>query len=260
MGFFSDLVSTVKDIIPVAATIAGGVFGGPAGARAAAGLAGQIGFRGTTGQGIAAAPIEQIVGPLPTITSVQPPPSFSFGGRRQRKRQATTLSAVTRQAAANRLAAQTQENEKMGFLDFIGNLLSGPATTAPALPQQTFLPIRAQAVARANLAQQVQPLLAAAAPVSVAGGRGNGFFATSTIVQTTDLRTGQVVRQRILNGSPFLMNNEVNKLRTVARKLGKANARLPRKTRRASAQRELVDAVTQNALRRVITDGNCPST
>jgi len=258
MGFFSDLVSTVKDIIPVAATIGGAILGGPAGAVVGGRLAGQLGFRGTTGQGIAAAPIEQIVGPLPTIATVQPPPSFSFGRRRQRKITQSTLSAVTRQAAANQLARETERNQQMGFLDFIGKILAGPATTAPALTQQQFLPIRAQAVARASLLPDPRVPVAALPALAAPGGRGNGFFATSTIVQTLDLRTGQIVRQRVLNGSPFLMNNEVNKLRTVARKLGKANARLPRKTRKASAQRELVDAVTQNALRRVITDGSCP--
>jgi len=90
--------------------------------------------------------------------------------------------------------------------------------------------------------------------------RGNGRFAVETIVQTTDLETGQVVRVQVFPGRPFLMNSDVRKLRQTAKKLGKANARLPRRTVGKSAQRELIDAVTQTALRKVLTDRSqaCP--
>lgn len=152
----------------------------------------------------------------------------------------------------------------MGLSDIFGGIASAlgfgvTPTTRPAIAQPIFQQIRAQAVARANLRPDPRVQAPAAAFQGCTTARGNGFFVTETIVQTIELATGQIIRSKCLAGSPFLMNNEVNKLRTVARKLGKANARLPRKTRRASAQRELVDAVTQNALRRVITDGNCPS-
>jgi len=84
-------------------------------------------------------------------------------------------------------------------------------------------------------------------------GAGNGRFVTDTIVQTTDLTTGDIVRRKVFDGSPFLMNKDVRQLRKTARKLSKANAKLPRKTVRASAQKELIDAITQTALRRVLT-------
>jgi len=104
----------------------------------------------------------------------------------------------------------------------------------------------------AALAGQVDPRVVQDRQARGLGG-GNGRFATDTIVETQDLVTGQIVKRRVLAGSPFLMNNEVRKLRQVARKLGKANAKLPRKTVAQSAQKELINAITQTALRRVLT-------
>jgi len=83
------------------------------------------------------------------------------------------------------------------------------------------------------------------------GGRGNGQFVRQTTVQTFDLATGQVVRQQVFDGAPFLMNNEVQRLRTVARKLGRANAKLPRRTVKQSPLSELKDAAVSAALSNV---------
>jgi len=83
------------------------------------------------------------------------------------------------------------------------------------------------------------------------GGRGNGQFVRQTTVQTFDLSTGAVVRQQVFDGAPFLMNNEVRRLRTVARKLGRANAKLPRRTVKQSPLSELKDAAVSAALTNV---------
>jgi len=123
------------------------------------------------------------------------------------------------------------------------------AAAAPA--QTTFLgpaPIQAPVTfGPRNVALQAR------ARTGISGQRGNGQFVVDTIVETTDLGTGKVVRRKVLEGSPFLMNNDVRKLRQTAKKLGKANARLPRKTVKQSAAKELINAITQTALRRVLT-------
>lgn len=86
------------------------------------------------------------------------------------------------------------------------------------------------------------------------GGGGNGRFVRSTIVTTTDLSTGQVVRTQQLDGAPFLMNNEVRKLRTVARKLQRAAGKLPRRTVKQSLSSQL----SEKALLAAIDGVTCP--
>jgi len=94
------------------------------------------------------------------------------------------------------------------------------------------------------------------APAVIGGpARGNGRFARQTIVETLDLVTGQVVRQETFSGAPFLMNNEVRKLRTVARKLTKAHGKLPRRTQQVSLTSQLKDA----AVRKAIEQTQCPT-
>lgn len=80
---------------------------------------------------------------------------------------------------------------------------------------------------------------------------GNGVVARQTIVQTINLMTGAVVRTELFSGAPFLMNSEVRSLRRVAKKVGKAHAKLPRRTVQKSALKELTDAAVAEALRKV---------
>ena len=63
----------------------------------------------------------------------------------------------------------------------------------------------------------------------VIGARGNGRFVRSTIVQTTDLTTGAVVRQQTFDGAPYLLNSEVRGLKRVFRKAQALSAKIPRK-------------------------------
>jgi len=96
---------------------------------------------------------------------------------------------------------------------------------------------------------------AAVGAAMVRGAGGNGQFVRQTIVETIDLASNTVVRQLVFDGAPFLMNNEVRRLRTVAKKLGRANARLPRRTVKESAVSQLKDAAVRNALDNI---GKCP--
>jgi len=80
---------------------------------------------------------------------------------------------------------------------------------------------------------------------------GNGVVARQTLVQTINLMTGAVVRSELLPGAPFLMNSEVRSLRRVAKKVGRAHAKLPRRTVQKSAMKELTDAAVAEALRKV---------
>lgn len=82
-------------------------------------------------------------------------------------------------------------------------------------------------------------------------GGGNGVVARQTIVQTINLLTGQITRQERFAGAPFLMNSEVRSLRRVAKKVGRAHAKLPRRTVQKSAMKELTDAAVAEALRKV---------
>lgn len=92
-------------------------------------------------------------------------------------------------------------------------------------------------------------------PPGVMGLRGNGQFARTTLVSTINLQTGQVVRQQEFSGAPFLMNNDIRKLRGIARKVAKANSRLPRKTTKPSPISQLRDATVQQALQIVQSGG-----
>lgn len=96
-------------------------------------------------------------------------------------------------------------------------------------------------------------LAAGLSPVDPRRTGGNGRVFKQTIIQTIDVSSGDVLREVIKEGAPFLMNKEVAQLRVVAKKLTKAERKLPRKTRSASPQKELIDAVTAEALRNVIT-------
>jgi len=83
------------------------------------------------------------------------------------------------------------------------------------------------------------------------GGGGNGTVARQTVVQTIDLRTGVVVRQEVFSGAPFLMNSDVRKLRSIAKKVSRANSKLPRRTVQVSQMKQLTDAAVAEALRNV---------
>jgi len=169
----------------------------------------------------------------------------------------------------------------MGFLGTAFRVLSGvarsflglPAAAAPvAAAVATGVPARLTAAAAATAAR-IARSRAARVGVGVAGGivagevvsraipggdgaamaatgRGNGRFARQTIVETLDLMTGQVVRQQVLSGAPFLMASDVRKLEQTTKKLRRANARIPRRVVKESALAGLKDELVRGALSR----------
>jgi len=146
----------------------------------------------------------------------------------------------------------------------VGGAMVAPTTLPAALP--AIIPRVAGQIARAIPGQVGQIALSAAGPVvgAVVGalggaggggvvmdgaiGRGNGQFARQTIVQTIRLIDGVVVRQEIFSGAPFLMQKAVRELRATTKKLTRANAKIPRRTREQSRISKLQDAVLDQAL------------
>lgn len=77
---------------------------------------------------------------------------------------------------------------------------------------------------------------------------GNGRTVRTTVVTTTNLLTGEIVRVVELDGAPFLMNKDVQKLRQTAKKLTRAHGKLPRRTVKESLTKQLTDAAVKSAL------------
>lgn len=148
-------------------------------------------------------------------------------------RRTTTLAVAAQRAGAVARAAGRAAITPGGQLAIgAGAALAGGALAAPDV---------------------LVPAGAVGAPVVMRGGiaGGNGIVARQTTVQTINLATGLVVRSEVLPGSPFLMNSEVRSLRRVAKKVGRAHAKLPRRTVQKSAMKELTDAAVAEALRKV---------
>jgi len=78
------------------------------------------------------------------------------------------------------------------------------------------------------------------------GGRGNGLTFTMTIVQTLASADGSLVSQRVLPGSPFIMNFE----RTAAKKFNKLASRAAKRRGEPSLQKQLTKAVVEGAIRK----------
>ncbi len=85
-------------------------------------------------------------------------------------------------------------------------------------------------------------------------GGGNGSRATRTIIETLDLRSGQIVSRVIKSGSPHIMNSDVKACRKVLRQSAALQKRIPRKTVRESATTKLKEAAVTAALANV----TCP--
>jgi len=146
---------------------------------------------------------------------------------------AATRAAVVAAGAGARRVGRAAVSPAGQLIIGGGAALAGGALVAPGAP----------------------PVMAGAPtpPVLLRGGiaGGNGVVARQTIVQTVDLASGAVVRSEVLPGAPFLMNSEVRSLRRVAKKVGRAHAKLPRRTVQKSAMKELTDAAVAEALRNV---------
>ena len=88
-------------------------------------------------------------------------------------------------------------------------------------------------------------------------GGGNGREVTVTTVTTIDRATGQAIRQKVLQGSPYLMNRDMVVAKRVMRLSGKLGRKFSRKTREPSKQKMLMDAMMDKALAKAIGVNGC---
>lgn len=93
---------------------------------------------------------------------------------------------------------------------------------------------------------------------STAGGGGNGRTRTATLVRTVDAVSGDVISERILQGSPFLMNRDLAIAKRVLKTAGKLGQKFNRKTREKSKRAVLLDAIEDKAISQAL-GVNCPS-
>jgi len=87
----------------------------------------------------------------------------------------------------------------------------------------------------------------------VPGGAVSGKNRIITTVSTIN-PAGQVVKQKNLEGSPFLMNKDLVTAKRVFRTIAKASGRMPRKTVKEGAVTQLKNAVVDKALANVLTE------
>jgi hypothetical protein len=118
------------------------------------------------------------------------------------------------------------------------------------------LPVAGGIVAGATAAQAFDP--ETGEPLSGAPG-GNGRFARQTIVQTVDTMTGQVVKEKVLPGSPHLMNKDLVAAKRVMRITGKLGGRFGRRVRAPSKAKMVTEAVQDAIINRVGHTLACPS-
>jgi len=79
-------------------------------------------------------------------------------------------------------------------------------------------------------------------------GGGNGKTATRTIVQTLDLATNRIVSQKVLEGSPKLMNKDVSAMRKVLRISADLRKKTPKQATKPSKMTELKNAIVNSAI------------
>jgi len=93
-----------------------------------------------------------------------------------------------------------------------------------------------------------------AARSAIAAG-GNGQVHRVTIVLTIDNRTGALVNRIVLQGAPFLMNQQVSQLKRTVKLIGKANQKIPRRVVKESLTSELTREIKTSAIRQITA---CP--
>jgi len=113
-------------------------------------------------------------------------------------------------------------------------------------------------IALGGLPQALLGASAVLSPTAVAAAGAGCPTGKNRVVTTvtTFNAAGQACSQKVLAGSPFLMNKDLVVAKRVFRTIQKASGRLPRKTVKESKTKQLTDAVMDRALGNVITDGN----
>jgi len=136
----------------------------------------------------------------------------------------------------------------MGFLSSIagaalnigtGLLFGGPLAAVPA--------VQAATAAVATGAGGLLGVGPERAPGAVGTG-GNGVTHRQTVVQTIENATGNVIREEIRRGAPFLMKHEIQVAKRVFKTVMKLSGKLPRKTVKESETTALKNQLTNKAL------------
>jgi len=136
----------------------------------------------------------------------------------------------------------------MGFLSSIagaalnigtGLLFGGPLAAVPA--------VQAATAAVASGAGSLLGVGPERAPGAVGTG-GNGVTHRRTVVQTINNATGDVIREEMRRGAPFLMKHEIQVAKRVFKTVMKLSGKLPRKTVKESETTALKNQLTNKAL------------
>jgi len=136
----------------------------------------------------------------------------------------------------------------MGFLSSIagaalnigtGLLFGGPLAAVPA--------VQAATAAVASGAGSLLGVGPERAPGAVGTG-GNGVTHRRTVVQTIENATGNVIREEMRRGAPFLMKHEIQVAKRVFKTVNKLANRLPKKTVRQSTTSALKDQLIDASL------------
>jgi len=87
--------------------------------------------------------------------------------------------------------------------------------------------------------------------------RGNGRTANRTVVQTLDLMTNKIVRNRILPGTPHMMNSDIRAAKKVFRQSADLHSKMPRRTVKESETTKMKNQIVQAAVQKVICPPKC---
>lgn len=85
-------------------------------------------------------------------------------------------------------------------------------------------------------------------------GGGNGRTVRQTVVITRDTATGEIIRQVVLQGAPFLMGRDVQIANRVFRQSTRLQKRLPKRLVKQSRRAALTEQIVEAAL----TGAACP--
>jgi len=85
-----------------------------------------------------------------------------------------------------------------------------------------------------------------------------GRLRKRTIVETFDPATGKVIKQLTFPGGVAIRASDVAAAKRVFRQVSKLSQKMPRKTVKESAVKQLTDRVVKNALERAGDDPSCP--
>lgn len=87
--------------------------------------------------------------------------------------------------------------------------------------------------------------------------RGNGRTANRTVVQTLDLVTNKIIRERIMPGTPHMMNSDIRAAKKVFRQSAELHAKMPRRTTKESPTTQLKNQLVQRAMNNVACPPKC---